>query len=149
MERQKTVLIDELKRRVTAAMKTGNTVEKEILRVALGEIQIADARGTAVTDESVTTVLRKLIKSNEETLAATADEATKKQLAAEIEVLASLLPKSLGVPEIVEALAPIHAAIKAAGNDGQATGVAMKHLKTTAAVVNGKDVTAAVKQIRA
>ena len=52
------MLIDELKRRITVALKAGNTVEKEVLRVALGEIQIADARGTAVTDELVATVLR-------------------------------------------------------------------------------------------
>lgn len=143
------VLIDELKARITAAMKAGNTVEKEVLRVALGEIQIADARGTAVTDESVASVLRKLIKSNEETLAATTGEAERSKLAQENVVLASLLPKSLGVPEIVAALEPIHAAIKAAGNDGQATGVAMKHLKAAAVNANGKDVTLAVKQIRA
>jgi len=39
-------------------------------------------------------------------------------------------------------------AIKAAGNDGQATGVAMKHLKSTGAVVSGKDVAAVVKTLR-
>jgi hypothetical protein len=143
------VLIDELKRRITVALKAGNVVEKEVLRVALGEIQIADARGTAVTDELVSTVLRKLIKSNEETLASTVIEADRQRLAEENVILASLLPKSLGVEEIVAALAGIHAEIKAAGNDGQATGVAMKQLKAAGAAVNGKDVTLAVKQIRA
>lgn len=143
------MLIDELKRRITVALKAGNTVEKEVLRVALGEIQIADARGTTVTDELVATVLRKLIKSNEETLASTVVEADKQRLAEENVILASLLPKSLGVAEIVAALAGIHAEIKAAGNDGQATGVAMKQLKAAGAAVNGKDVTLAVKQIRA
>jgi uncharacterized protein len=142
------MLVDEMKRRIQAAMKSGNTLEKEILRVALGEIQTAEARGSAVTDESAGAVIRKLIKSNEETLAATADEAGKRTLAEENAVLASLLPKSMGVPEIVEALAAVGDAIKAAGNDGQATGVAMKHLKAAGAVVNGKDVTAAVKQMR-
>jgi hypothetical protein len=39
-------------------------------------------------------------------------------------------------------------AIKAAGNDGQATGVAMKHLKSAGASVDGKTVAEAVKQIR-
>lgn len=143
------MLIDELKQRITAALKAGRTVEKEVLRVALGEIQIADARGTAVTDESVSAVLRKLIKSNEETLGSTTIEADKKQLVEENVVLASLLPKSMGLEEIVAALAGIHAEIKAAGNDGQATGVAMKLLKAAGANVNGKDVTLAVKKIRA
>ncbi len=142
------MLVEEMKRRITAAMKSGNTLEKEILRVALGEIQVAEGRGVTTTDESAAGVVRKLIKSNEETLAATTDEAAKRTLAEENVVLASLLPRSMGVPEIVEALAAVRDAIKAAGNDGQATGVAMKHLKAAGAVASGKDVTAAVKQIR-
>lgn len=143
------MLVEEIKRRINAAMRSGNTVEKEVLRVALGEIQTAEARGAATTDESAAAVVRKLIKSNEETLAATADEANKRTLTQENAVLASLLPKSLGVPEIVEALASLRDAIRAAANDGQATGVAMKHLKASGAVVTGKDVTEAVKQLRA
>lgn len=143
------MLVDEIKRRITAAMKAGHTIEKDILRLAYGEVQTAEARGTAVSDESVTAIVRKLIKSNEETITATADGEAKRVLVEENVVLASLLPKSMGVADIVEALAPVRDAIKAAGNDGQATGAAMKHLKTSGAVVNGKDVTEAVKQIRA
>jgi hypothetical protein len=143
------MLVDDIKRRIHAALKAGNTVEKEVLRVLLGEIQTAEARGTAATDESAAALVRKLIKSNEETLAATADETAKRTLAEENVVLASLLPKSMGVPEIVEALAVLRDTIRAAGNDGQATGVAMKHLKASGAIVNGKDVTEAVKKLRA
>ena len=143
------MLVDEIKRRITAAMKAGNTIEKDILRLAYGEVQTAEARGTAVSDEGVAAIVRKLIKSNEETIAATADGEAKRVLVEENVVLASLLPKSMSVADIVEALAPVRDAIKAAGNDGQATGAAMKHLKAGGAVVNGKDVTEAVKQIRA
>ena len=143
------MLIEEIKRRITAAMKAGSTIEKDILRLALGEIQTAEARGTSITDEGVAAIVRKIIKSNEETLAATEGEEQKRTLAAENAVLASLLPKSLGVEDIIAALAPSLPAIKAAGNDGQATGIAMKQLKTTGAVVNGKDVTEAVKRMRA
>lgn len=143
------MLVEEIKRRITAAMKAGSTIEKDILRLALGEIQTADARGTSVTDEGAAAIVRKIIKSNEETLAATEGEEQKRILAAENAVLSSLLPKSLGVADIIAALAPSRDAIKAAGNDGQATGIAMKHLKASGAVVNGKDVTEAVKQMRA
>ncbi len=143
------MLIEEIKRRITAAMKAGSTIEKDILRLTLGEIQTAEARGTSITDEGVAAIIRKIIKSNEETLAATEGEEQKRTLAAENAVLASLLPKSLGVEDIIAALAPSLPAIKAAGNDGQATGIAMKQLKTTGAVVNGKDVTEAVKRMRA
>ena len=143
------MLVDEIKRRITAAMKAGNTIEKDILRLAYGEVQTAEARGTAVSDEGVAAIVRKLIKSNEETIAATADGEAKRVLVEENVVLASLLPKSMSVADIVEALSAVRDAIKAAGNDGQATGAAMKHLKASGAVVNGKDVTEAVKQIRA
>ena len=143
------MLVDEIKRRIMAAMKAGNTIEKDILRLAYGEVQTAEARGTAVSDEGVAAIVRKLIKSNEETIAATAEGDAKRVLVEENAVLVSLLPKSMSVADIVEALAPVRDAIKAAGNDGQATGAAMKHLKASAAVVNGKDVTEAVKQIRA
>jgi hypothetical protein len=39
--------------------------------------------------------------------------------------------------------------IVAAGNDGQATGVAMKLLKSKGAAVDGKTVSAAVRKMRA
>jgi uncharacterized protein YqeY len=145
------MLADQIKTRMFQALKSGNTVEKEILRVALGEIQTADARGGAGagTDEATIAVLRKLVKSNEETLALATDEAQKQDLAQEIRVLQSLLPQSLTIEQIVEALAPVRDAVRAAPNDGAATGVAMKHLKSAGATVTGKEVTAAVKQLRA
>jgi hypothetical protein len=143
------MLVDEMKRRMMAAMKSGNAVEKEILRVALGEIQTAAARGGAADDAAAQAVVRKLLKSNEETLAVATDAAQRATLEQEITVLQSLLPQTLGVAQIVEALTPVREQIRVAANDGQATGVAMKHLKASGATVSGRDVTEAVKQIRA
>jgi uncharacterized protein YqeY len=143
------MLVDEIKKRMMAALKAGNTVEKEVLGVALGEIQTAEARGTAGGDEAAAAVVRKLIKSNEETLALSESAEQKATLAREVEILRALLPQTMSVAQIVEALAPVHAELRAAGNDGQATGVAMKRLKSTGAVVTGKEVTEAVKKIRA
>jgi uncharacterized protein YqeY len=143
------MLADEIKKRMFAAMKAGNVIEKEILRVALGEITTQDARGDKpLTDDEVGAILKKLVKSNQETLSSSEDAEQKKTLEQEISILQAFLPKTLGVDEIVAALAPVSDAIKAAGNDGQATGVAMKHLKSTGAVVGGKDVSEAVKKIR-
>jgi uncharacterized protein len=142
-------LLDQIKARMFQAMKAGNAVEKEILKVAMGEITTDAARpGKKGDDEEAQAILKKLVKSNEETLAMSEDEAQKQTLRTEIEVLLSYLPKTLGVPEIVAALAPVADAVKAAGNDGQATGVAMKHLKSLGAEVNGKDVSTAVRQMR-
>ena len=142
-------LVDQIKARMFQAMKAGNVVEKEILRVAMGELTTDAAReGRKGDDAEAQAILKKLVKSNEESFEASQDEAQKATLRAEIEVLNAFLPKALGVPEIVAALAPVTEAVKTAGNDGQATGVAMKHLKSLGAVVNGKDVSAAVRQLR-
>ena len=144
------MLLDDIKAKMFAAMKSGDTVAKEILKVAMGEITTEAARaGRKGDDAEAQAILRKLMKSNEETMVNTADAAQRTTLEQENAVLATFLPKSLGVDEIVTLLAPVADAIKAAGNDGQATGVAMKHLKASGAVVGGKDVGEAVKKLRA
>jgi uncharacterized protein len=143
------MLVDELKKRIATAMKEGDAVARDVLRVALGEIQTAEARkNEALSDGEVEAALRKLIKSNEETLALAEGGETAATLRRENDVLASLLPKQLSVSEIAALLGPQADAIKAAKNDGQATGIAMKHLKSSGAAVSGNDVAAAVKALR-
>ncbi len=143
------VLVDDLKKRVTEAMKSGDTVARDVLRLALGEIQTAEARkGDALSDADAQAAVRKLIKSNQETLGLTTDGAAKAALEREIEVLESLLPAKLSLDAIVELLAPVREAIVSAKSDGQATGVAMKHLKPSGVAVDGGDVGAAVKAMR-
>jgi uncharacterized protein YqeY len=143
------MLLDEIKARMFRAMKAGNVVEKEILRVAVGEITTDAARdGRRGDDDEARAILRKLIKSNEESLAAGIPDDRRAQLGEENRILGEFLPKSLSVDDIVAALAPVRDAVRAAGNEGQATGVAMKHLKSSGASVGGKDVAEAVKRVR-
>lgn len=143
------MLLDEIKAQMFQAMKAGDVLRKEILRVAVGEITTEAARpGRKGDDEESQAILRKLIKSTEETLVSETDAEKRAVLERERAVLAEFLPKSLDVAAIVEALAAVHQAIRDAGNDGQATGVAMKELKSKGAVVNGKDVALAVRQVR-
>jgi uncharacterized protein YqeY len=143
------MLVDQIKARMFQAIKAGQHIEKEILRVAVGEITTEAARpGRQGSDEEAQAVLRKLVKSNEETLASTTDEEKRTTLLKENEILAGFLPKSMTPEEIAEALVPVVPQIKAAGNDGQATGVAMKQLKSLGAIVNGKDVALAIKELR-
>jgi hypothetical protein len=142
------MIADEISKRIKRAMKEGDAVAREVLRVALGEIQTAEARGAALTDAQAAAIVRKLIKSNEETSAASGDEATRATLKRENDVLRELLPATLGVGQIVEALAGVADAIKAAPNEGAATGVAMKALKASGAEVTGKDVAEAVRAVR-
>jgi len=143
------MLVDQIKARMFQAMKAGNIVEKEILRVAMGEITTDAARAGKQGDDAETlAILKKLVKSNEESIAASTDAAQQATLREEIAVLNAFLPQSLSLEQILAALAPVADAVKAAGNDGQATGIAMKHLKSQAAEVGGKDVSAAVRQLR-
>lgn len=141
--------LEDVKRRMMAALKAGNVVEKEILRTAIGEMTMQEARGLMKSDDDAMAIVRKLLKSNEETLSLATDAAQRETLAAENTVLRSLLPQTLDVAAITAALEPVRDAVRAAKSDGQATGVAMKHLKSVGANVDGKDVTEAVKQLRA
>ena len=143
------MLTDEIKARMKAAMKARAVVEKEILRVALGEIQTEQARsGEALSDAQVEKILRKLVKSNRETLNVVEDDEQRATLTEEVAVLESLLPQTLDEDQIIAALAPVTEAIGGAPADGPATGIAMKHLKGEGAAVDGKTVAAAVRKMR-
>ncbi len=143
------MLLDEIKAQMFRAMKEGRIVEKEILRVAVGDITTQAARETGTgSDAEAQQILRKLVKSDQESLAACTDPVQRAALELEITTLLALLPQSLSVEEIVTALSDVADAIRAAGNVGQATGLAMKQLKAAGATVGGKDVTLAVQQLR-
>lgn len=144
------MLLEDIRKRMLAAMKAGNTVEKEILRVAVGEITTAAGRtGRDASEAEITAIIRKLLKSNEETLPSARSDEERQTLLQEQEILRSLVPQTLGVDQIAERLAPVADAIRAAKSDGQATGIAMKELKQQGALVEGKDVGQAVAQLRA
>lgn len=143
------MLRDELKKAMMQALRDKRSVEKEVLRVALGEVQAEEnRRGSELSDEEAQKIVRKLIKSNTESLAVTKDPAGREKLELENRTLEAMLPKQLGLDEVVAALAAKAEEIKAAGNVGQATGVAMKHLKSTGAQVDGKTVSEAVTKLR-
>ena len=143
------MLFDEIKKQALAAMKGGRTIEKEVLRVVMGEVTVSEGRGVEITDAMVQDVVRKLVKSNNQTAEMSSSAEQKAQLAEENAVLEALLPKGLSADDVAALLAPVADAIKAAANDGQATGVAMKHLKTASAKADGKVVSDAVKKLRA
>lgn len=144
------MLVDEIKKKAAEAVKRGDVIARDVLRLALGEVQTAEARKNApLSDEEVAQALRKLVKSNEETLAALPEgDARKATIQHELATLGAVLPAQLTPEQIASALAELRDAIRAAGSDGQATGIAMKHLKATGAAVNGKDVGAAIRLIR-
>ncbi len=57
------MLAEEIKKRMLDAMRAKDVVAKEILRVALGEIQTNEARaGKPASDEEAAQVVKKLVK---------------------------------------------------------------------------------------
>ena len=142
-------MIADIRAQMLQAMRDKELARRDILRVLLGDLETFETRkGTAISDEECQQIVRKLIKSNDETLATGPDDATRAKLANENKILSALLPRTMGVEEIVGALSDHADAIRTAGNDGQATGIAMRHLKQSGAVVQGKDVSEAVRIIR-
>jgi uncharacterized protein YqeY len=144
------MLIDEIKTRMMRALRDRDEVVRNILGLAVGEIQTAEARANrALGEDEAMAVVRKLVKSNEETLALSGtDDARAAGLRREIEALSALLPRSMSVEQIADALSPVADAIRAAKSDGQAMGVAMKHLKAAGAIAAAPDVQQALKRVR-
>ncbi len=142
-------LLEEIKKGMFAAMKAQNTVEKEILRVAVGEITTAAGRESKdLDDDAIRALLRKLVKSNSEARDQANDPGTKDILGQEIAILQRYLPVSLSVDQIVEALTEARDQIKTAPSQGPAMGIAMKALKQAGKSADAKDVGAAVTKIR-
>lgn len=139
------MLFDEIKKRMMAAMKAGNVVEKEVLRTVIGELTKA---GKDADDATTIATIKKLVGSNRETMGLSTDAAQKATLEQEIAILQAYLPATLDVAAIVAALEPVADAIRGAKNEGQAFGVATKQLKAAGASVETDDVKKAIAQLR-
>jgi uncharacterized protein YqeY len=149
-----TTLLETLREKLTEYRRAHKPVEMGVLQVVLGDASMHEARtGKQANDDEVEKLIRKTLLGNQETMTIleqrgmTSSENYAK-LSTESALLKSLLPPSLTVEEIVAALDDVNDAIKGAKNDGQATGVAMKHLKSLKVRALGDDVSAAVKKIR-
>ena len=147
-------MYDTLKTRLTECRKTGKAVELSVLQVVLGDASMIEARaGHKATDDEVEKIIRKTMLGNQETIVILEQKgltggANHTKLSAENVFLQTLLPNTLSVEAIAGHLGEVADALRAAKNDGQATGVAMKHLKPKGLRVLGDDVSAAVKKIR-
>lgn len=121
--------------------------DRDVLKLVLGECQqVMDT----MTDERGHGIVKKLIKSNEECLGhLTPEDPRYVRFVSENKLLADLLPQYLTKDQICERLVADGIDVKSANNDGQAVGVAMKHLKQIGAAVEGGSVKTAVSQLRA
>lgn len=143
-------LHDELKARITTAVKGGDGPTRDALKTVLGEAQAeAVRRQVEVTDEVILGVIRKTVAGLKETIplakAAGRDTAGRE---AELALLDAFLPKAWDREAIAAALAPVRDDLRAAKTDGQAMGVAMKALKARGATTSPDDVKAVVASVR-
>lgn len=143
------MLVDEIKTQMTRARREKDDVARNVLGLALGEVQTAEARANRpLRDDETVAVVRKLLKSNEETLSLSAAGPAADALRREIEVLSGLLPAAPSAQAIESALAPVADAVRAAKTDGQAMGIAMKHLKAVQVTADAPAVMEAVRKLR-
>ena len=147
-------MLETLRGKLTECRRAGKPVEMGVLQVVLGDASMIEARtGKKASDEEIEKLIRKVMLGNQETLTILQEKAMAgsenfTKLTAENAFLTTLLPKTLSPDEIVAQLVEVADAVKGAKNDGQATGVAMKHLKGKQLRVLGDDVSAAVKKMR-
>ena len=158
------------------ARKSKNELAKNVLSVALGDIQVQEGRAAQkgeVTDGQAEKIIQKLIKSNQETMDAWnsrkgqvvtiggyvelgSDGARYAALKLENEILTKLLPKTCTKEEIKDFLVNVGTfwpvrfidKLKEAKSNGQATGLAMKELASLEGSKDGKVVAEIVKELR-
>ena len=151
------MLINEIKDRILMSVKQ-NTLDKDVLRVILGETQTVEMRTKAkISDDGVVSIVKKMLSNNLEAIKAievprigleAADSNTKRKLEAENIILNSLLPKTIDLEKIKSILDPHVSELMIAKSDGSATGMAMKIIKESGNAVNGADVATVIRKIR-
>jgi uncharacterized protein YqeY len=146
-----------MKDRLKTAMFNHNDIEKNILRVVIGEVnqlQMTSQQGVKiVNDEQIAKILRKLVQSNLEVLSHAAGAgperlARNQILEAENSILESLLPKQLNQEEIELAIVEGIVDVTLFKSTGQAVGLAMKFFKDRGDFVDGNDVKTVVEKLR-
>ena len=140
-------LLPILRADITNSIKSGNVLARNILKVIVGEAEMLALRQNKnVSDDIIYSVIKKAIEGNETTISLSKTE--KPELKKENEILKQYLPKTLNLEETIVNLNDISDQIKSMSNIGQATGLAMKNLKTKNLVIDSKIVIEAINKIR-
>jgi len=122
---------------------------RNFLRLIKGELQTVEVRqNKPLTEEQCAGVLKKILKSNEETINTLKDDPRVAPLLEENELIRGFLPYEANDEEILAALSGVIEQIKAAVKDGAAIGVAMKTLKEAKMTCDGNAVKEIVAKLR-
>lgn len=129
-------------------IKHPNFAHKNLLRLVKGEFQTIEARqNKALSNEEQVKVIKKLIKSNEETISLmSAYDYRRLKLGEENILLKSLLPPELSKSEIKSVLGELD--LKSYPKEGQAFGLAFKRLKELSISCDSSVVQEVVREIR-
>lgn len=122
--------------------------KKDYLKVVLGEIQSAEAKGR-LTEEDCYRIVKKLVETNDNNLSLLAlEDGRRARFEDENSVFRTLLPQYLSADEVEAKLLEKADAIRGADKDTQAMGVAMSYLKSLKVNVEGNTVKAVVQRMR-
>jgi len=147
-------LYEEIKNRMIDCMRSGESIERDILRTLVGEIQAKSvSSGEIPTDEMVEKMLVSFKENALECIRYAHQDDPLEAVDSfdsnyEIAIYDKFLPQYETVESIVMLLAPNVEQLKSAKDNGPATGMAISILKKLGKKIQGKDVMAAVSIIR-
>jgi uncharacterized protein YqeY len=143
------MILDNIRASIKDGMKSKAADKVALLRLVVGTVQ----QDGDESDSAVEKIIRKLIKSNKETIdmvtqslepgAQVSDETTK--LISEIGILETFIPQTMTVEDIISFITKEN--IDVSSNDGKAMGAVMKALKTSGLTVQGADVKLAIQKV--
>jgi len=135
-----------LREKLVQAMRDKDNAKKDILRLALGQIESTESKlpmnsnADKLLANSIS-VIKKIVNENSETIGLQQNEEIKKKLMWENEYLTQFLPVTMEKSAVESLLQPLAAELKTM-KEGQAMGLAMKTLKPHGALDS-----AVVKQV--
>lgn len=146
------LLIDQLKQDSMKMLKSGDKDTSNLYRLVLGQAQQLEDQ----SDDKVYGIIRKMIKSNKETLKLMEEDGNFSEswnekagiLAKENITLKLLLPQALSSEEIESFVVENNLDIKGAKSDGQAVGMIMKSTKEKGLSVEAATVKLVVSNLR-
>jgi uncharacterized protein YqeY len=143
------MILDNIRASIKEGMKSKATDKIALLRLVVGTVQ----QDGDESDSAVEKIIRKLIKSNKETLdmvtqslepgAQVSDETAK--LISEIGILETFIPQTMTVEDIISFITKEN--IDVSSNDGKAMGAVMKVLKISGLTAQGTDVKIAIQKL--
>lgn len=148
------MIIDNIRNSIKESMKAKESDKVALLRLVIGTAQ----QDGDESDLAIDKIIRKIIKSNKETLQALQDQSLQNDesgnsiisdnvsnLLLQNNILESFIPKTMTIEDIVKFITKEN--IEITGNEGKVMGNVIKALKSIGLSAQGSDVKSAIKQL--